>query len=201
MSEPTIQKNQERKAAATRRAALHAQTPDGGAALAAHVIADAASLGLDATSRIVSVFWSMGSEIDTGPLLSALREAGHMTGLPVVAAKAQPLVFRAWVPGDDLVDGGFGTSVPPADCQEVLPDVLFVPLLSFDGDGYRLGYGGGFYDRTLEKLRALNAGVIAIGVAFSGQRVDTVPRGPHDQPLDGIATEAGLMRFDGKGMS
>lgn len=201
MSEPTIQKDQERKAAARRRKDLFAAHADAGAELARHVMAGAAALGLDNAQKTVSAFWPMGTEIDTRPLLASLQEAGHRTALPVVAAKASPLIFRNWSPGDALVDGGFGTSVPPVDCEEVLPDVLFVPLLAFDSSGYRLGYGGGFYDRTLEKLRALKAGVLAIGVAFSGQRVDTVARGPHDQPLDGVATEAGLMRFDGKGTS
>jgi 5-formyltetrahydrofolate cyclo-ligase len=201
MSEPTIQKERARKAAAKRRAGLFAAHPGAGEKLAAHVIAGAASFGLEGRPRTVSVFWSMGDEIDTRPLLSALHQAGHTTALPVVAAKAQPLVFRAWAPEDALVSGGFGTSVPSPGAPQVVPDILFVPLLSFDEAGYRLGYGGGFYDRTLQNLRRDADDVMAIGIAFSGQRVDTVPRGPYDQPLDGIATEAGLMLFGGKGTS
>lgn len=195
MSNPAIRKDQERKTAAKNRKVLHAALPNAGRDLAEHVRAGLPSLGLDASGKTVSVFWSMGSEIDTLPLLQALNDAGIATALPVVVKKASPLVFRAWAPEDQLVDGGFGTSVPEPMAPEVRPDVLIVPLLAYDNDGYRLGYGGGFYDRTLEMLRRDHPGVIAVGVAFSGQRVDTVTRGPHDQPLDWIATEAGLKRI------
>jgi len=201
LSEPALRKEQDRKDAVKRRTKLQAAYPDAGVKLAAHVMADAAVLGLKSGPKTVSVFWSMGSEIDTQPLLQALHDADHVTALPVVTAKAQPLIFRAWAPGDALADGGFGTSIPSTDARTVVPEVLFVPLLAFDGDGYRLGYGGGFYDRTLEKLRASDPDVLAIGIAFSGQRVDTVPRGPYDLPLDGVATESGLVRFDAKGVS
>jgi 5-formyltetrahydrofolate cyclo-ligase len=198
MSDTAIQKDQQRRAAATRRKALFGAVPDAGERLASHVISQAAALDLDAAPKVVSVFWSMGSEIDTRPLLSLLHAAKHITALPVVAAKASPLVFRRWAPGDALVDGGFGTSIPSPDAETVQPQILFVPLLAFDDSGLRLGYGGGFYDRTLEKLRALDPAVRAVGVAFSGQRVDTVPREPYDQPLDGMVTEAGLTMYGGK---
>ena len=201
ISEPALRKKQDRKAAAKRRTELHVKNSGAGEKLAAFVMAGAAALGLQGGRKTVSVFWSMGSEIDTQPLLQALHAAGHATALPIVGARAQPLIFRAWAPGEALVDGGFGTSIPSQDADVVLPDVLFVPLLAFDDDGYRLGYGGGFYDRTLEKLRASDPDVLAIGVAFYGQRVDTVPRGPYDQPLDGVVTENGLIRFDAKGVS
>lgn len=201
MSEPAIRKDQERKSASVRRGELYAANPDAGIQLAAHVRDAAEKLGLAGVPKTASVFWSMGAEIDTGPLLKTLHAMGHRTALPVVAKKAAPLIFRAWAPGDALGDGGFGTSIPATNAEEVTPDVLFVPLLAFDDDGYRLGYGGGFYDRTLEKLRAGSDDVIAIGVAFSGQRVDTVPRGPYDQPLDWIATELGISRFTPQGAS
>jgi len=191
-------KSNERKAAAAQRDQFARQHPDAGQKLCEHVMAAADELGLSGSPKTVSVFWSMGSEIDTRPLLTALGAAGHETCLPVVVAKAQPLEFRAWSVGAPLVDGGFGTSIPPASAKVVTPDILFVPLLMFDAAGFRLGYGGGFYDRTLEKLR-LNAPAdappLAVGIAFSAQRVDTVPRGPHDQQLDRVVTETGLMRF------
>lgn len=201
MNDPSVHKDQQRQIASQRRKALHAADVEAGRKLASHVMAGAGGLGLDGAPRTVSVFWAMGTEIDTMPLLTVLHAAGHCTALPVVAARARPLIFKQWAPGDNLVDGGFGTSIPSPEAETVTPEVLFVPLLSFDDDGYRLGYGGGFYDRTLEMLRAQNPDVVAIGVAFSAQRVDTVPCGPHDQPLDGIATEAGLRRFAGKGTS
>ncbi|MBO6521538.1 MAG: 5-formyltetrahydrofolate cyclo-ligase [Rhodospirillales bacterium] len=201
MPDSAIRKDQERKIAGKRRKELHLANPAAGEAITRHVMDAADALGLGAGPRTVSAFCSMGTEISTVPLLAALGAAGHKTALPVVERKNAPLVFRAWAAGDPLVDGGFGTSVPAPDAAPVTPDVVFVPLLAFDDDGYRLGYGGGFYDRTLEKLRAEGEHVIAIGIAFSGQRVETVPRDSFDQPLDWIATEVGLMRIEAKGKS
>ena len=176
-----------KSASATRKRAFDAD-PDAGEKLCRSVMAAADALRLSNEPRVVSVFWPMGTEVDTRPLIKALSEAGHTTALPVVTANAKPLTFRRWCFGDPLVDGGFGTSIPAKDAPEVTPEILFVPLLSFDDAGYRLGYGGGFYDRTLEKLRSRGR-ADAVGVAFSAQRVDTVIRGPHDQPLDWMATE------------
>ncbi len=201
MSDPAIRKDQMRSTAAKRRKELFAAHPDAGETLAAHVMASAAVLGLGDAPRIVSAFWPMGAEIDMRPLLSAVAGAGHITALPVVERKNAPLIFRAWKPGDGLVDGGFGTSIPVPEAKTVMPEVLFVPLLAYDEEGFRLGYGGGFYDRTLERLRGQSDEITAIGVAFSGQRVDTVPRGPYDQPLDWVASEAGLMRIGAQGVS
>ncbi|MDA0997724.1 MAG: 5-formyltetrahydrofolate cyclo-ligase, partial [Proteobacteria bacterium] len=127
----------------------------------------------------------------TRALIGWLQEAGHQVLLPVVVGKAAPLMFRVWRAGDPLVAGGFGTQVPSPGAKALIPEVLFVPLLAYDDDGYRLGYGGGFYDRTLEMLRG-GGNPIAIGVAYAAQRVDSVPRTPHDQRLDWLATEAGV---------
>ena len=100
----------------------------------------------------------------------------------------EPLVFRLWKPGDQLVPGVWDIPIPTESATDVLPDVLLVPMLAFDRAGYRLGYGGGFYDRTLEKLRKLKR-VAAIGVAYQAQMVDQVPIGPYDAPLDFVMTE------------
>ncbi|HUF44987.1 MAG TPA: 5-formyltetrahydrofolate cyclo-ligase, partial [Aestuariivirgaceae bacterium] len=113
--------------------------------------------------------------------------------LPVVVARGQPLVFRAWAPGNPTVAGIWSIPVPLESAPELEPDVLIVPMLAFDGEGYRLGYGGGFYDRTLARLRAIKP-VVAVGAAFAGQEVAQVPRGPHDEPLDWIVTEHGPKR-------
>ncbi len=137
---------------------------------------------------VVSGFWPMGSEIDTRPLLEVLSRRGHPVCLPVVVGPGAPLIFRAWEPGDILKPGGFNTEVPEESKPELEPEILLVPLLAFDRQGYRLGYGGGFYDRTLSNLRGAGAR-LAIGVAFSVQEVEAVPRGEYDQPLDMILTE------------
>jgi 5-formyltetrahydrofolate cyclo-ligase len=170
-----------------------AATPDAGARLASNIAAHATELNLEGGLKIVSAFWSMGSEIDTAPLLEMLLAAGHTVGLPVVVRNAEPLVFRKWKYGDALIDGGFGTSIPSPDAAEVTPEILIVPLLAYDDTGYRLGYGGGFYDRTLENL-SREFKPVTIGIAFAAQRVDNVPRDQHDRCLDWIATEEGLIQ-------
>lgn len=178
-----------RPVAEQRRAA--AIGPDAGRKLAAVVAAGAKGLGLAGQPKNISAFFSMGTEIDTAPLIAWLTDAGHQVVLPVVVAKATPLAFRAWKPGEPLVSGGFGTSIPAPEAPELTPDVLFVPLLEFDRFGYRLGYGGGFYDRTLAKLRA-EGRPLAIGIGIEAQRVDRVHVGPHDQRLDWLATDVSL---------
>lgn len=155
-----------------------------GAALAARGI----PVARNSQNNIISAFHSFGTEISTFELFDKLVADGWITALPVVVAKNTPLVLRQWKPGDALVLGRWDIQVPPAEAPEVLPDVLLVPLLAFDRRGFRLGYGGGFYDRTLEKLRGLKK-VTAIGIAYAGQEVEAVPRDAFDQRLDWIMTE------------
>ena len=185
-------KKQTRAQAAKRRAAAFAENPGAPAAVAERLLAS----GLIAEGMILSAYWPMRSEIDTRPLLEALHGAGHRLCLPIVPGPDQPLIFRAWAPGDDLVIGGFKTEVPSDDKEELEPDLLCAPMLAFDRAGYRLGYGGGFYDRTLEKLRARKP-ALAVGLAFAAQEQEAVPRGPHDQPLDAIVTEKEVIRPEG----
>jgi 5-formyltetrahydrofolate cyclo-ligase len=144
-----------------------------------------------AAHKIVSAFFPYKSEIDTRPLLGKLAGEGWTTCLPIVVALGEPLIFRRWFPGEPTVPGVWDIPRPVDDAQLVEPDVLLVPLMAFDRRGYRLGYGGGFYDRTLEVLRAKKS-IIAIGVAYSAQEVDSVPHGSHDQPLDFVMTEKGV---------
>ncbi|WP_108880984.1 5-formyltetrahydrofolate cyclo-ligase [Anderseniella sp. Alg231-50] len=143
--------------------------------------------------KTVSGFIPYLSEIDTRALLGMLGAQGIETCVPVVIENNTPLEFRTWAPGDPTVPGRWGIPIPPDGSPVVDPDVLLVPMLSYDRSGYRLGYGGGFYDRTLEKLRAMKP-VTAIGVAYSAQQVDAVIRGEHDQPLDWILTEKGPLK-------
>ena len=126
------------------------------------------------------------TEIDPRPAMAAYRGA---IGVPVILGEGQPLIFRAWTPEAALIPGPFGAFVPETGA-EVTPRVLIVPLVAFDRRGFRLGYGGGFYDRTLERLRAAGPAT-AIGFAFGAQEIEAVPVEPTDQPLDLIVTERG----------
>jgi 5-formyltetrahydrofolate cyclo-ligase len=137
---------------------------------------------------VVSAFFPYKSEIDTRPLLGRLAGEGWTTALPIVIALGEPLVFRRWMPGQPTRPGTWDIPQPTEEAPVVEPDVLLVPMLAFDRRGYRLGYGGGFYDRTLETLRARKT-ITAIGVAYAAQEVDSVVRGAHDQPLDYVMTE------------
>lgn len=142
--------------------------------------------------RVLSGFMPIRTEIDPVPVMA---DWAAPVGVPVIVAKGEPLDFHRWTTGCAMVEGPFGALVP-ADSEVVVPEVLIVPLLSFDARGYRLGYGGGFYDRTLEKLRAARE-TIAIGFAYAAQEVDLVPIEPTDQRLDAIVTEAGVRWFAG----
>ena len=144
--------------------------------------------------KTVSGFFPYQSEIDTRPLLGKLAGEGWTTCLPIVIANGQPLQFRRWLPGEPTVPGVWGIPRPPESSPELEPDVLIIPMLAFVRQGYRLGYGGGFYDRTLEKLRATKK-IIAIGVAYAAQEVSDVPHGTHDQPLDYVLTERAVIRI------
>jgi len=146
------------------------------------------------TPTVVSGFWPMAEELDIRPLMIELHNQGCQLCLPVVVAKKQPLAFRAWRPGDPLEQGVFGT-LHPSPRREVLePDALIVPLLAVDEEGWRLGYGGGFYDRTLEGLRS-KKNITAIGVGFNAQLVPEVPHGPSDQRLDWLLTDKRACAF------
>ncbi len=177
----------ELKQAMRKRArALRAQCdPACGEQLATHVLA----AGLVPPGAAVSGFWPMGEEIDIRPLLHALDAAGHVVALPATPPRGRPLSFHRWRPGDALRPERFGTVT--VDGPLVVPDVLLVPLLAFDRRGHRLGYGGGYYDRTLAALR----GALAIGCAFAAQEVDAVPAGPTDIALNAIATERGVIQI------
>jgi 5-formyltetrahydrofolate cyclo-ligase len=142
---------------------------------------------------VVSGFYPYESEIDVRPLLGKLGLEGWTPSLPVILGKNLPLEFRRWYPGELTVPGRWNIPRPVEDAPVVVPDVLLVPLLAFDRAGYRLGYGGGFYDRTLADLKPRKR-VVAIGVAYAAQEVDFVPRGPHDEPLDFIMTDREVIR-------
>ncbi|WP_120005449.1 5-formyltetrahydrofolate cyclo-ligase [Teichococcus vastitatis] len=180
--ELAAQKAAQRRVALARRAAL--VVPGAGEALARNLLAASIPPG-----ALVGGFWPMGEEIDLRPVLQMLHCAGCRLALPVTPRRGFPLIFQRWAPGEALVAGRFGTSVPAAPGDPVRPDWLLVPLLAFDRRGFRLGYGGGYYDRTI----AAWPGAVAIGIGYAGQEVPAVPVGPHDAPLSAIATEAGFI--------
>ncbi len=185
------QRKQElRKQAKKQRRAAYEAGADAPEALKARVLA---SLDFP-VGTVVSGYWPLADELDLRPLLQALHAKGCKVVLPAMTGKDRPLVFRDWTPGDALVPAGFGTLEPAASSPARAPDVLLVPLLAFDREGYRLGYGGGFYDRSLAELRAAKR-VTAVGTAFAGQEVPAVPRDHNDQPLDWIVTERESIEF------
>jgi 5-formyltetrahydrofolate cyclo-ligase len=164
-------------------AARDAWDPALGARVAEHVLREAPL----PVSAVVSGFWPIGQEIDIRPLLHGLHIGGHRIALPETPKRGNPLIFRLWRPGCSMVKERFGTLRP--DGPVLVPDFLLVPLLAFDRRGYRIGYGAGYYDRTLAGL----PGRFRMGVAYAAQELDEVPAGPYDERLDAVATEHGVI--------
>ena len=187
---PTIteEKRALRARAGERRRLASAASPEAGEAVKSNFLAAIAPLC--APGCAISGYWPMDAELDVRPLLAALHERGHACALPVVTGRDQRLIFRAWAPGGRLTAAAFSVMVPADDAPEVVPRVVLAPLLAFDDRGYRLGWGGGYYDRTLAALRAAGGPVLAVGLGFAAQRVARVPAGPDDQRLDWVVTEA-----------
>ena len=137
---------------------------------------------------IVSGFVPLKSEINPLPLMRRLAEAGATLALPVVAGRGRPLIMRSYAFGQELNAGVWGIREPKADAPEVAPDILLVPLAAFDRKGHRIGYGAGYYDMTINRLRSLKP-VTAIGIAYASQEVPEVPVTPRDAALDLVLTE------------
>lgn len=140
----------------------------------------------------VGFYWPFKGEMDLRQLANSLHESGASLSLPVVVEKAQPLEFWQWEPGARLVPGVWRIPVP-AERVPAYPSILIVPLLGFDEAGFRLGYGGGYYDRTLAAMKPRPE---TIGAGYESARIPTIHPQPHDVPMDVIVTEAGLTRFD-----
>ena len=167
-----------------RMIALRQGAPPGhGTRLAGHVLARCPP----PPRLTVAGYWPMGDEIDIRPLLLALLARGNPVALPETPPRGQPLVFRLWRPGTPMLPERFGTARPAGPV--VTPGLLLVPLLAFDASCRRLGYGGGYYDRTIAAL----PGVRTIGCAHALQQADAVPTLPHDARLDAVATERGVL--------
>ena len=178
-----------RKSALARRAAVG---PEARAEFAAYLATEGLAIARRLAPRAVSLFRPIRDEPDVLPLLDALAQAGFVTALPVTGPRGAALVFRAWRPGDHEIVGPMRIPEPAPHLPVVEPDLLFVPLTVFDRRGNRIGYGAGYYDLTLQRLRGLHA-VISVGIAYAAQEAPTVSAGPHDQKLDFVLTEHGLI--------
>lgn len=160
-----------------------------GAVLTAHLRAFLRDRFDSARDRVLSAYWPIKGEPNLRPLMLELHEAGVRVALPLVEKKADPLVFRRWTPETRMVRGYWNIPVPPPDAAIVTPDITLVPLVGWDGGSYRLGYGGGYFDRT---LAALSPRPFTIGIGVQASRLPTIYPQPHDIPLDVIVTEMGL---------
>jgi 5-formyltetrahydrofolate cyclo-ligase len=172
-----------------RRRDLAAIEPSAAEAAAAHLPRDDLP-----PFAVVAGYHALGSELSPWPVLRRLAEAGARIALPVAINENAPLVFRAWSADRALELDAMKIPSPSAQAETLIPQLVIAPLLAFDGAGYRLGQGGGYYDRTLKGLRAQGP-VFAIGLAYAGQKIERVPREIHDQPLDAILTETGYHRI------
>jgi 5-formyltetrahydrofolate cyclo-ligase len=184
LREKDEQKSELRAQALARRNALPPQER----AAAAEAIAVRGFPSLVAPGAIVAGFFPMRSEINPMPLLRKLHAAGAGLALPVVAGRENPLIMRAWAFDAPLKSGVWGIREPMPEAGEVFPDILLVPLLAFDRRGHRIGYGAGYYDRTIQRLRAMKP-IVAAGIAFAAQEIALVPATPRDAPLDLVLTE------------
>lgn len=176
-------KAQARKAAFARRKVAHAAAGPGTAAQLSQVLAGYRGVPL-------AGYMPIRTEIDPLPAMEEAAAHGPV-GVPVIQGEGLPLNFSRWQPGARMVDGPFGARIPAVE-DYFDPEIVIVPLVAFDGHGGRLGYGGGFYDRTLELLRARGP-VLAIGFAYDAQQAEALPLEPTDQPLDMVVTESRVL--------
>ena len=183
-------KTQIRRDAVARRDALPAPER---AAAAATIAARPLPVAI-APGAIVSGFSPLKSEINPVPLMRAFADAGAGLALPVVAGRGKPLIMRSWTFGAPLVAGVWGIREPPPDAPEVFPDILIVPLLAFDRTGHRIGYGAGYYDMTIARLRGIKP-VIAVGIAYAAQEIAEIPTTERDARLDFVLTERETIDF------
>lgn len=180
----------------TEKSVLRAQSLDARRALkpeftrlaSLQLIAQLAPL-LGGAARCIAGYCATGGEMNVFPSLSKLSRQGHWLCLPVVASRGEPLRFRLWEPEHPLQKGSYGINAPLDSAPEAIPDTLLVPLVAFDRQGGRLGYGKGYYDRTIATLRQHNKSLHVIGVAYSTQCVERIPMQPHDERLPLIVTE------------
>ena len=190
--EPASEKAALRKQVARIRSLLITEYPSAGDDLTSHL-----DVVLQRCGRgIYAAYLPIRSELSPLPLVAALADRGIVTAMPVTPPPGNPLTFYRWAPGMRLDDGPYGTKQPTLGSERVIPDVILAPMLAFDAGCWRLGYGGGFYDRSIAELRVSGHEVVAIGIAFGGQQVDKVPTGSYDMPLDAVWTPEGVVWRD-----
>jgi 5-formyltetrahydrofolate cyclo-ligase len=177
------------KARANRAAVLNSLRPDAARTVAEHFFRAVTLKPAD----IVAGYWRIKDEMDIQPILVRLMDTFQPVCLPVVLGDEEPLELRLWEQGAPLYEAGFGTLAPSELAPKVEPDVVLMPLLGFDKRGTRLGYGGGYYDRTLERLSRRPR---LIGIAYAAQELEDIPREAHDVPLDTVITEKGAHNFE-----
>ena len=187
MTDPSAIKKQLRTAALAKRDALDVQYR----IEAALRLAESANEIAIQPGTVVSGFWPIRSEMDIRPLMFALRAKGGRLCLPAIIDR-ETIEFRELLRETALIDMGFGTVGPGPEADVLQPDLMLVPLAAFDDRGHRVGYGGGYYDRAIERLKAGGRELRLIGIAFDCQGIERVPDEAHDQPLDAILTESGL---------
>ena len=176
------------QARAARAALDHGERTEASEAAARHFFDNFALRPED----VVAAYWRIRDELDCQPILVKLMDSNHTVVLPVVRGPEEPLDLRVWEQGASLYESGFGTLAPSDLAPRAEPDVVIMPLLAFDSHGTRLGYGGGYYDRTLASMTKKPK---LVGLAFAAQEMMRIPREAHDVPLDAIVTEAGVRHF------
>ncbi len=179
------------RAHAQRARFLETHRADASRAVAEHFFAEVALRPDD----VVAAYWPIRDELDCTQIVTRLQFEGWRVCLPVVVGNGLPLEMRIWEQGTPLFPAGFGTLAPDDSAPRAVPDVVLVPLLGFDKHGTRLGYGGGYYDRTVAAMARTPR---LVGLSFSAQEVDFIPRGAHDYPLDSVVTERGIRHFGKK---
>jgi len=182
------EKNTARKQAFAARKTAHAKGADAAACAQLHSLLDTYDPG-----KIIAAYMPIRTEISPLPVMVALSSEARTICVPVIQGAGMPLRFSVWTPDAPMSEGPFGASVPATD-RFVAPDILITPLVAFDRHGYRLGYGGGFYDRSFEELKKLKP-TLGIGFAYAAQELPKIPVEPTDQRLDAIVTEKSVMRF------
>ncbi len=179
-----VEKQAARKTALTQRKVAHDATTGAGEAATQHLLA---WLETQPKLNTISGYMPIHTELNILPAMHTLHEKGYALCVPVIMGKAMPLKFSAWTPNTKMVKGPFGAMVPESR-HWLRPELLLCPMLAFDARGQRMGYGGGFYDRTIAALTPVRA----LGFAYAAQRVESLPTEPTDMPLEGVITEIGL---------